>query len=91
MKDAIIVLVIITVLGTFMGLAVKSWNRNGVLEPTKADKVTAADPYANVPAVGRDVAELERDNDPVRSLEDADGGGYTAEDFGATAYGDGLI
>lgn len=91
MKDALILAGIFLVLGIFIFMGIKSFNRQGNLEAQEPDKVTAADPYANVEAVGRDKAELARDNDPVRSLEDADGGGHTPEEFGATAYGDGLI
>lgn len=91
MKDTIILLVIAGVLGVFIITATRTWNRKGRLEATVPDKITAADPYASVGAVGRDEGELERDNDPVRSLEDADGGGYSPEQFGAAAYRDGLI
>lgn len=91
MEYAITILAIVGVLAAFIFTAIKSWNRGGEPEATKPDKVTAADPYAGVEAVGRSETELERDNDPVRSLEDADGGGYTPEEFGAAAAGDGLI
>lgn len=91
MKDVVILLVIFLALGVFIVIATGVWNRKGRLEAHAPDEITAADPYAKVEAVGRDEAELERDNDPVRSLEDADGGGYAPEDFGATAQGDGLI
>lgn len=91
MNPAVILVVVFVALGGFMFIAIKSWNHDGRLDATEPEKLKAADPYAEVPAVGRDEAELERDNDPVRCLEDADGGGYTPEQFGAAAARDGLI